>query len=380
MFKPIGFLQAAMLVSLTACAASPSQPPALQAGATIDTTTTATAPAVDNTSQSPAAHALSPAEQAFASELAQTRQVPLTHITRQLSQAQYNARVAELIAPSKTRIRRSWPVYRQRFVEPIRIRAGVSFWQEHQATLDAISAQYGVPASIIVAIIGVETVYGRHTGGFRVLDTLHTLAFKHPEPARPERVQMFREQLADLIELDYLGQLDASTAKGSFAGAMGLPQFMPGSLKRYARDGDGDHRIDLHGSTADAIASVANFLVEHGWQRGLPVFAPVILPADAKSLVAGGLEPTMDWPALEAAGARLAPNAGTPPLPWQSQKLGVIDLVDEPKQTAQYRVATPNFFAITHYNRSYFYAASVAELADALEQGRAQAATKTPAR
>src|SRR5690606_30063578 len=134
---------------------------------------------------------------------------------------------ARLMSPSKTRIRRSWVTYRGRFVEPIRIRNGEQFWREHADELARAEATYGVPASIIVAIIGVETLYGRHTGDFRVLDALATLGFRYPDPTRPERAHLFRNQLADLITLDHQGLLDARTATGSFAGAMGLPQFMP---------------------------------------------------------------------------------------------------------------------------------------------------------
>src|SRR5690606_33119278 len=234
-------------------------------------------------------------------------------------------------------------------------------------------ASYGVPASIIVAIIGVETLYGRHTGDFRVLDALATLGFRYPDPSRPERAHMFRNQLADLITLDYTGKLNAREATGSFAGAMGLPQFMPGSLARYAADGDQDGRIDLHGSVSDAIASVARFLRLHGWQPGVPVFAPVAPPADAQSLVTGGLTPTLSWSELEAAGARVTQPGAAPK--WQSQALGVVNLVDEPRNTVEYRVGTPNFFALTHYNRSYFYASSVADLAQELERRMTAAPT-----
>ncbi|NLC35619.1 MAG: lytic murein transglycosylase B, partial [Alcaligenaceae bacterium] len=233
---------------------------------------------------------------------------------------------------------------------------------------------YGVPASIIVAIIGVETLYGRHTGDFRVLDALATLGFRYPDASRPERAHMFRNQLADLIVLDYQGKLDARQATGSFAGAMGLPQFMPGSLMRYATDGDHDGRIDLHASTTDAIASVARFLRLHGWQPHVPVFAPVTPPADAQRLVTGGLTPTLNWHQLESSGAQL--QAGAQPANWQQHELGMVNLVDEPRNTVEYRVGTPNFFALTHYNRSYFYASSVADLAQAIER-RMQAAPAT---
>lgn len=308
--------------------------------------------------------------QAYAQEVAQTRGLPLQHVQALLQEAQFNADAARLMAPSKTRIRRSWVTYKKRFVEPIRINAGERFWREHRQVLDQTSQRYGVPPSIIVAIIGVETIYGRYTGNFRVLDALATLGFRYPDPGRPERSQLFRDQLADLIQLDYLGKLDARSVTGSFAGAMGLPQFMPGSFMRYAADGNHDGRIDLHDSTEDAIASVARFLRLHGWQPGLPVFAPVTLPRQPQALVDGGLTPNLGWEQLARNGATEKPVSVQSPNPetggWKMHKLGMVNLVDEPRNQVEYRVGTPNFFAITQYNRSYFYAASVADLARAL--------------
>ena len=305
--------------------------------------------------------------QAYAIEVAQTRQVPLGHVESLLQNATYDAEAARLMSPSKTRIRRSWVTYRKRFVDPIRTRAGVEFWQQHRSTLDAVTKAYGVPQSVIVAIIGVETVYGRYTGSFRVLDALATLGFRYPDPTRPERDQLFRDQLADLILLDYQGRLNAREVTGSFAGAMGLPQFMPGSLLRYAADGDGDGRITLGSSTEDAITSVARFLRLHGWVPGLPVFAPVNLTPQAQKLVDGGLEPTLSWQQLQQSGATARVTA-QPDNTWQNYPLGVVNLVDEPRNTVEYRTGTPNFFAITHYNRSYFYASSVADLANTLAE------------
>lgn len=309
---------------------------------------------------------LEPDIKAFALDVAQTRQVPLNYVEDMLRLARYNATVARLMAPSKARTRRSWIAYRDRVVEPIRIKAGIEFWTEYHFRLDQAAKTYGVPPSIIVAIIGVETIYGRQTGNFVVLDALATLGFRNPDTARPERSLLFRDQLADLIQLDFQKKLDGREVKGSFAGAIGLPQFMPGSLMRYATDGDNDGQIDLLNSAPDAIASVARFLKLHGWQPGLPVFAPVVLPSNASSLVDGGLKPSHDWPQLQAQGAALKPGAEAGA--WQSSRLGVIDLIDEPRNLNEYRAATPNFFAITQYNRSYFYAASVADLAQALAQ------------
>lgn len=301
----------------------------------------------------------------FARETAYTRKIPLQDVRTLLGAAQYNETAVRLMRPSGKRLQRSWVTYKTRNVDPIRIRSGIAFWKDHQADLTRTSQAYGVPPSIIVAIIGIETVYGRYTGTFRVLDTLTTLGFRYPDASRPERQQMFREQLADLIQLDHEGKLDAYTVEGSFAGAMGLPQFMPGSLANFAADGDGDKKIDLQNSPADAIASIARFLRLHGWEPGLPVFAPIILPAQAGTLVKGGLIPDMSWEQLQNAGARLSADtrAGTA---WQQHPLGVIDLLDEPRKLDEYRSATPNFFAITHYNRSYFYAAAVADLAHEL--------------
>ena len=301
----------------------------------------------------------------YAHEVAAERKVPLNLVTEILQQAQYNETAAKLMRPTQGRIKRSWVTYRQRNVDPARIQGGVQFWQKHRLALDQISQTYGVPPSIIVSILGVETVYGKIMGDFKVLDALFTLGFAYPDDSRPERGQLFRDQLADLIELHYQGELDARIVQGSFAGAMGMSQFMPGSLMRYAVDGDGDGRIDLRNNPTDAMASIANFLRAHGWEPGLPVFAPVQLSAANKGMVDGGIYPKLNWSQLSNAGASVkgqSQNTG----PWQQSALGVVNLVDEPRKTTEYRLGTPNFFAITHYNRSYFYASSVADLASEL--------------
>ncbi|MFV0283034.1 MAG: lytic murein transglycosylase B [Castellaniella sp.] len=305
---------------------------------------------------------LLPEVRAFARETAQAKALPLANVEALLAEARYNATAVKLMTPPTRsgRIRRAWTSYRRRHVDAVRIRKGVEFWQAHRAAIDRASARTGVPPSIIVAIIGIETVYGQYTGNHRVLDTLATLGFRYPDPKRPERQTMFREQLADLIVLDQRKELNARVVEGSFAGAIGLPQFMPGSLIRYAVDGDGDGRIDLVSNTDDAIASVAAYLQAHGWVRNVPVFAPVALPANAIQLAQEGLKPESNWNTLRASGLRALPGGGSA---WQTQALGVIDLQDEARNTHDMRCATPNFFAITYYNRSYFYAASVADLA-----------------
>lgn len=309
---------------------------------------------------------LRPDIQAYAVEVAHTRNIPQRDVEALLQDAQYNATASRLMSPAKTRVRRSWQTYRKRFIEPVRIKAGLEFWQQHKQKLAEVEQTYGVPASVIVSIIGVETIYGRYTGDFRVLDALATLGFRYPDPSRPERSQLFRDQLADLAQLHHEKKLDAYTVTGSFAGAMGLPQFMPGSLLRYAVDGDGDGQIDLLHSTSDAISSVASFLRYHGWVPGLPIFAPVALPDRAQELVEGGIDPSLSWATMVQHGATVRP--GSDDLTWQQYDLGVIDLREESRNTVEYRTGTPNFFAITHYNRSYFYATAVTELAKILAE------------
>lgn len=314
---------------------------------------------------------LSPYLYEWALELAQLQNIPFARIETLLKTAHYNPKVVQLMAPNKGQIKRSWSTYKNRFIEPIRIKAGLDFWNQHADVIQSTAQQYGIPPEILVSIIGVETIYGRYTGDFRVLDALLTLGFSYPDNSRPERGQLFRDQLADLIVLDYQGKIDASTITGSFAGAIGLPQFMPGSLMRYAVDADKDGKIDLFNSLPDILASVANFLLEHGWQPGIPVFAPVQLNEQkAKDFVDGGLTPKSNWNTLLQAQAVRNPN--TSAALWMSRPLGVINLIEESQGTAEYRLATPNFYAITSYNRSYFYASTVSDFADLLARRRAQ--------
>ncbi len=310
--------------------------------------------------------ALRPEVRTFVEGLATERNLPLDPMVKALESSRYNATVSRLIAPAPPgkKIWRSWITYRSRFVEPKRIGWGVDFYNENRDLLNQAAQRFGVPAPIIASIIGVETLYGRNMGNFRVLDALATLAFDYPDPNKPERATMFRGQLADFLTLVMKDKLELET-RGSYAGAIGMPQFMPTSIMHYAVDGDDNGHIDLTNNTQDAIMSVGSFLAQHGWQRGLPVFAPVVLPADPTALVDGGLEPKQSWTTLSAAGTRLQPGASL--AGWGSQPLGVVDLVEEARGTAQYRVGTPNFFALTKYNRSYFYATSVADLAREIE-------------
>ena len=222
---------------------------------------------------------------------------------------------------------------------------------------------------IIVGILGIETIYGRNTGRFRVLDALTTLAFSYPEsPNRLARMAFFRLELENALLFARQDGIDPLSLLGSYAGAVGLPQFMPGSIIKYAVDFDGDGRIDLRTSAADAIGSVANFLVKHGWQRGEQhelVYPVTVSPNRAwEPFIGQGLEAKFSQGELVAAGV----NPGLP-LPT-GILFGLVDLQNGLEPT-EYWLATNNFYAITQYNRSYFYAMSVIELGRAVRLSRA---------
>lgn len=212
-----------------------------------------------------------------------------------LGKVRYIERAVQLMKPAPPGRPKNWQAYRARFIDPVRIDAGAAFWNEHADALARAETQYGVPAEIIVGIIGVETVYGRNTGNFRVMDAITTLAFAYPDtPNRVARMKYFRGELENTLLLARDSGIDPFALSGSYAGAIGWPQFMPGSIRRYAVDFDGDQKIDLRNSPADAIGSVANFLVSHGWKSGQPLAFPAIIAADSgagwESFIGQGLE------------------------------------------------------------------------------------------
>ena len=300
--------------------------------------------------------------------------------------ARYSDTAVRLMAPSaSTNPRRDWTVYRARFVEPVRLAAGLQFWDDNAAWLAKAEADYGVPPEIIVGILGCETVYGRNTGSFRVVDALTTLAFDYPASGQRDRSTFFREQLTDLLAMARDGTVDIVSLRGSYAGAIGMPQFMPGSIRSFAVDYDGDGRIDLVASPADVIGSVASFLAQHGWVRGLPTHVALSPPLDPDpltvaplfatraaagiaALVGAGSVPSLDFAQLTALGfvaASLPPDG----------KLALIDLpsgVDPGGMpVTAYVAGTQNFHVVTRYNRSYFYALSVIELGATIKALRA---------
>lgn len=273
--------------------------------------------------------------------------------------------VIKAVQPPRNPAAHSWQSYRKNHVDEQRIRFGQRFWLEHAAALRAAHVQTGVPEEIIVAIIGIESIYGRHMGKFNTLAALSSLAFLYPERGQAnwaQRKALFRHELMELLLLARKTQRDPAEFRGSYAGALGWPQFLPSSIRQYARDGDQDAQIDLMRSPNDAIASVANFLWQHGWEEGGPIVVMATVSGEQiEHLLAEGIRPNRLPTELFALGVS-SPNA--PNLP-----AALIDLVT-PQQATEYRLGFQNFFVITRYNRSSFYAMAVYELAESLKQAK----------
>jgi membrane-bound lytic murein transglycosylase B len=277
------------------------------------------------------------------------------------SQARYQPSVIAAITPPAQPRARSWQAYRALFLTPERIQAGAEFSETQRAALALAAARYGVPGEIIVAIIGVETVYGRNTGGYRVIDALTTLAFDYPP-----RAEFFRKELENFLLFARDADIDTLALKGSYAGAIGIPQFMPGSYRRYAVDLDGDGKQDLSNSFADAIGSVANFLKAHGWESGQPVaYAAQVQGGDYHRLVDSGIKPGYRFGELPGLGVNAA---GAAPA---DTACALIEL-GTPEAPSEYLVGFNNFYVLTRYNRSSMYAAAVLELAQAVKSAAAQ--------
>ena len=302
----------------------------------------------------------------FAAEVAERRGLDAAWIVKQLSQARRVDAVQRLMMPPPAGTAKNWYAYRDRFVEPRRVAAGVAFWQENAAALQRAEERWGVPPEIVVGIVGFETFYGRITGSFRVIDALATLSFDFPS-GRKDRSAFFRSELEEFLVLCEREQADPQALKGSFAGAMGLAQFMPGSINRYALDFDEDGHVDLAGSASDAIGSIAHYLAAFGWQRGLPTHYEVAVPVDSSdraALLAPDILPTFSAAQFEQAGARLA-AAG-------SEHDGPLALVEvqNGELAPSYVAGTTNFYAITRYNWSSYYALAVIALGEAVRLGR----------
>lgn len=302
----------------------------------------------------------------FAADVAARRDLPADWVLDQLADARRQSSSQRLMMPAPSGSAKNWAAYRDRFVEPQRIGAGMVFWQDNADTLARAEAQYGVPAHIVVGIVGVETFYGRVTGNFRVLDALATLAFDFPS-GRSDRSPFFRAELEEYLVLCRRTGVDPKQPKGSFAGAMGLPQFMPSSLNKWAVDFDGDGRIDLNDSPADVIGSVANYLAVHGWQRDMAATYAVTPPVDTRAratLLLPDILPSFTAEQMIGLGAGLDEDGRA--------HGGLMALVELQNGNAapSFVAGTQNFYAITRYNQSSYYAMAVITLGEAVRQRR----------
>jgi membrane-bound lytic murein transglycosylase B len=291
-------------------------------------------------------------------------------LERVLGEAQYQPSVVRLIGPDVSQSApavRSYAAYRTRFLTKSRILAGTQYWEMYDAPLRRAEAEFGVPAQVILGILGVETAFGQNTGSFRVLDALATIAFDGPR-----RQEYFRDELKEFLLLAREMNIDPLALKGSYAGAIGLPQFMPSSYRRYAVDFDGDGVVDLAGSPVDAIGSIGSYLRAYGWTTGEPPAVPVQLPAGKEAELVTGLQRTHNITKLRDRGVEFSNDE----LP--QGMCSVIEL-PAPGKRSRYLAGFANFAVITQYNRSTFYATAVLELADAIRAARKRQMTASAA-
>ncbi|HEY8252594.1 MAG TPA: lytic murein transglycosylase B [Burkholderiales bacterium] len=303
-----------------------------------------------------ASYAARPEVQAFVDDVAKRHGFVKSELKRVFAKAQRLDPVLEAIARPAERVR-SWEEYRALLITERRIAEGVDFWKKYPRTLERAERKYGVAPQYVVAIIGVETFYGRNIGNWRVVDALTTLAFDYPP-----RAGFFRSELESYLLMTREAGIDVFSVRGSYAGAIGIPQFMPSSARRYAVDFDGNGKIDLQKSRSDAIGSVANFLKVHGWQRDADVAVGARVTGDAwRAYADGRFEPRHSMVELREAGVEFDS-------PEPAGAHGALVELGNTERPSDWRVGLRNFYVITRYNRSALYAAAVADLAKELKK------------
>ena len=298
----------------------------------------------------------------FAEAVAERRGLDAAWVRGALEQARFVPSVVRLIMPPAAGTAKNWAAYRARFVEPHRIRAGVAFWHANEKWLTQAEELFGVPPGIVVGIVGVESLFGRQMGNFRVIDALATLAFDFPA-GREDRSDFFQDELEQWFVLCRSEGVDPLGWRGSYAGAIGMAQFMPSSFNRFAVDFDGDGHVDLHTSAADVIGSVANYLAEFGWTRGLVTHFDVKPPTEASeraALLGPDIVPTFTAADMVAHGARLPAAALA-----TDSLLALIEL-ENGGAAPSYVAGTTNFYVLTRYNWSSYYAMAVIDVGEAV--------------
>jgi membrane-bound lytic murein transglycosylase B len=293
-----------------------------------------------------------PDVEAFLDDISSRYQIDRRVLAVQFAGLSTDPKVLRLIQPIPPG-EKSWRDWRSSHLDPIRIKEGRRFYTMHSASLMAAQRTTGVPAEIITAILGIETNYGRDKGSFQVLRTLSTLAFNDPE-----RADEFRPQLVDFVLLAREQHQSPLSYLGSYAGAMGYPQFMPSSWRKFGVDGDGDGKIDLINSVDDAIFSVATFLRHHGWVPGKVVAIPVTLPLHQARLIRSALDADrLNLSLQQLLKAQVKPVHGE----LVNEPAILVDL-PTPGQPTEYWIGYPNFYALMEYNRLFFYAMAVYQL------------------
>ena len=297
----------------------------------------------------------------LATRLSTQRQLPKAWVQKQIASARFLPQVPQMVLPPSVASSKNWQAYRARFLQDQRIQAGVAFAQQYADTLQRAETMYGVPASYILGVLGVETYFGQHLGKFKVLDTLTTLSLAFPKehPYASERQAFFESELGHHLQ-QLRKQARLKKQLGSYAGASGLPQFMPSSIAKFAVDFDGDGRIDLSGSPVDAIGSVAHYFQAYGWQTGMPSHFQVKVnatEADLAALLAPDIIPTWSLAHLQDKQVEVLQAQA------YDKPLALVQLfnADDPPS---YVAGTDNFFVITRYNRSSYYALAVIELGE----------------
>jgi membrane-bound lytic murein transglycosylase B len=312
------------------------------------------------------AYADRPEAMVLADEIATQYQLERKWVRRAIGRARLMPEVVRLVTPPPADVPKNWQLYRSRVIDPVRVQAGVKFWQKHRKILARAEARYGVPADIIVGILGVETLYGQQMGNYRAVDALATLAFDFPteHPRAQARSAFFKSELGQLLSLKHQPGVDPLKLRGSYAGALGMPQFMPSSWVKYGVDFDGDGRIDLYNNPADIIGSVAYYFKSFNWQPGMPThypvsFDPEMLEMDA--LLAPDILPTFSVDTFTYKGALLDGRGRE-----HKGQLALVELQNGGAEPS-YVAGTENFYVITRYNWSSYYALAVIELGHAVE-------------
>ena len=301
-----------------------------------------------------------PGAEEFAAQAASEYDLDQQEVISLLQNARFKQSIVDAI--SRPAEAKPWYDYRPIFITDKRIRGGIEFWRENEQLIAQASEKFGVDPQIIVAIIGVETFYGRITGSYRVLDALATLSFYYPDTGN-DRSDFFSRELMNFLILGGEEELPLDDVTGSYAGAMGLGQFMPSSYREYAVDLDGDGRRDLWSSLPDVIGSVANYLHRHGWEPDQPVTYPAVMASGANM----DLVMKRDFkPKISS--AEIAEAGFSSSVPVSGETLAAVARLEE-EDGDRYFITFKNFYVITRYNRSALYAMAVYELSEAIRSG-----------